>query len=194
MPRPGTRPRAPNGPALRATGVPSPQGDPPPLRPARPTVPGDYPVAACGVRRLCRSRELESAALPVGGRLGAKSAVATPILQRRLPPVGGPLTLGRGRARRRRPPVTPPPMVLRAPCPAEEICSFPGLRVSQFREATGRLPEARIAPAVAEGEMMLCCDFMLEPYFARGAEGEFDNRQLLVAERAVVRVVCCLHL
>ncbi|KAJ1218079.1 hypothetical protein NDU88_005665 [Pleurodeles waltl] len=144
-------------------------------------VPGGYQVAACGMRRLRRRREPESAALPVGGRLSAKvrgggvpllllliptppnarscaggpdhtvqNAVATPILPRRLPLVGGPLTLGRGRARRRRPPVTPRPMVLRALCPAGEICCFLGLRFSQFWEAAGRLPQARVAPAVAE--------------------------------------------
>ncbi|KAJ1098098.1 hypothetical protein NDU88_003214 [Pleurodeles waltl] len=126
--------RAPSGLALRATSVSSPQGVLPPPWPARPAAPGSYPVAPRITRRFRRSREPEPAALPVGGSLDAEvrgwrgasasvaayphastcaggpdravqSAVTTPILLSRLPPAGGPLTLGRGRTRRRRPSV-----------------------------------------------------------------------------------------
>ncbi|KAJ1208692.1 hypothetical protein NDU88_004075 [Pleurodeles waltl] len=44
----------------------------------------------------------------------------------------------------------PRPIASRTSYLAGEICCFPGLRVSQFQEAAGRLPKARVAPGVAE--------------------------------------------
>ncbi|KAJ1089388.1 hypothetical protein NDU88_002539 [Pleurodeles waltl] len=171
--------RPPSWLALRPTSVSSSQGAPPPPWPTCPAASRSYPVVGRGARHFRRSREPEPAALPVGGSVdaeisgGSASVAAYPHASRRLvlcwwsrprcsershDSESSEVTSSGGRASHFRPRSDVPPEASSYPRPivpralylAGEICCFPGLHVSQFREAAGRLPEARVAPAVAE--------------------------------------------